>query len=277
MKKIYLLALVVLVALMVLGLYGLDHYRKNKERQREQTAHLLTSCVNQGILTLFRLQANNWKEQPDFYIEEEKRLNAKIEALPAKILDDAPYENWNYAVKMCGKLTRNSNLQHVTIFHPLGDFASADITNVKALKDRGALRKRKKVINALYESSEAADRYMKDLRRDINTQLKAYRFSKQDREAVLQQISSEVLDYYQKGSFSKRQVDTYLERVSQFYKVMAENPKSYSARNGSLFFYKKGLREEVEGIYGAVMQGEGPFYANFKQILVHKQVQSSSL
>ncbi|AWF79376.1 hypothetical protein BTJ40_00200 [Microbulbifer sp. A4B17] len=275
MKKIFFI-LVVFVAVAIIGLYGLDRYQKNAERQREQVAYLLASCVNQGILTLFRLQANDWKARPDYYIEEENRLGAAVKVLPDEILEGEPFETWKHAIKICDKLTRNSNLQHVTIFRPLGDFSAEEISNIYTLKDRGALRKREKTIHALHESAEAADRYMSDLRRDINTQLRAFRFSDKERESVLQAISSQVLDNYQQGNFSKKQADTYLERVSLFYRTMVENPKSYSIRSGSLFFYSSELKQKVEGLYGAVIQGEGPFYANFKQILVQKQIQSSN-
>lgn len=274
MKKIF-STLVVFIAIAVIGLYGLDRHRKNTERQREQVSYLLSNCVNQGILTLFRLQANDWKTHPDYYIEEENRLGAAVKALPDQILKGESFENWRHAIKICDKLTRNSNLQHVTIFRPLGDFSAKEISNIYTLKDRGALRKREKIIHALHESAQAAARYMKDLQRDINTQLKAYRFSDKDRQLILQAISSQNLDNYQQGSFSKKQADTYLERVSLFYKTMAENPKSYNVRNGSLYFYNQELKQKVEGLYNSVVQGEGPFYANFKQILVQKQVQVS--
>ncbi|WP_445362903.1 hypothetical protein ACJJIQ_20655 [Microbulbifer sp. ANSA003] len=275
MKKIFFI-LVVFIAVAIIGLYGLDRHRKKTEQQREQVAYLLASCVNQGILTLFRLQANDWKAHPDFYIEEENRLGVAVKALPDQILKGESFEKWRHAIKICDKLTRNSNLQHVTIFRPLGDFSEKEISNIYTLKDRGALRKREKTIHALYESAEAAARYMKDLKRDINTQLKAFRFSDEERELTLQRISSQVLDNYQQGNFSKKQADTYLERVSLFYKTMAENPKSYSVRNGSLYFYSQELKQKVEDLYNAVIQGEGAFYGNFKKILVQKQVQSSS-
>ncbi|WP_444943265.1 hypothetical protein ACJJIK_15455 [Microbulbifer sp. ZKSA006] len=234
----------------------------------------MASCVNQGILTLFRLQANDWKAHPKYYHEEERRLGLAVKALPDQILEGESFARWQQAIAICEKLTRNSNLQHVTIFRPLGDFSAAEISNIYTLKDRGALRQREKVIHALYDSAQAADRYMQDLRRDINTQMRAYHFSEDERELVFQAISAQVLDNYQQGSFSKKQADTYLERVSLFYKTMAENPNSYSVRSGSLFFYNQKLKNKVEGLYSAVMHGERPFYANFKQILVQKQIQS---
>ncbi|WP_445365343.1 hypothetical protein ACJJJB_19395 [Microbulbifer sp. ANSA001] len=271
MKKIYLL-LTLLVVVFVVGLYGLDRYREIKRHQQEQTAHLLASCVNQGILSLFRLQANDWKKHPNFYREQQQVLNADIEALPKKILDGKPFESWRYAVEICEKLTRNTNLQHITIFRPLGELASAEMSDARTFKRKESLRKRKKIIGGLKESARAADRYLRDLQSDINIKLQAYRFSDQEKENIWNRINSEVLDYYQKGSFSLKRAEIYLERVSSFYRLMAENTRGYTVRNGSLYFYDSKLRSEVEGLNRAMLQGEGEFFVNYTQIVARKQI-----
>ncbi|WP_371837265.1 hypothetical protein [Microbulbifer epialgicus] len=264
--------LVVLLAMIATGLYGLNHYREVKKHQQEQIAHFLASCVNQGILSLFRLQANDWKKHPGFYREQQQALRADIVALPQKTLDGKPFHSWKYAVEICDKLTRNSNLQHITIFRPLGELASIEMSDPRTFKKREALRKRKKIIVALQESARAADRYLRDLQSDLNTQLQTYRFSSEDKAIILGKINSEVLEFYQKGKFSLKSVEIYLERLSSFYRLMAENPRGYTVRNGSLYFYDRKLRSQVEALNRAILQGEGAFFANYTQIVVGKQI-----
>lgn len=271
MKKIYLLFIVLLVAILA-GLYGLNHYREIKKHQQEQSAHLLASCVNQGILSLFRLQANDWRKRPDYYLDQQRELNEKIEVLPEKILEGQPFDSWEHAIDICEKLTRNTNLQHITIFRPLGDLASAEMSDARTFKQKASLRNRKKIISALKESSHAADRYLRDLHNDISIKLRTYRFPDEERELIWNQINSEVLEFYQKGNFSLKNAEIYLERISGFYRLMAENPRGYTVRNGSLYFYDPKLRSEIENLNRAILQGEGEFFANYSQIVARKQI-----
>ncbi|QFT53000.1 hypothetical protein [Microbulbifer sp. THAF38] len=276
MKKV-LAAIAVLAITIVVGLYGLNNYRKTQKQQLEMTSHLLASCVNQGILSLFQLQANDWRKNPEFYLQQQRALNEAVEALPQKILDGKPFKEWKYAVDICDKLTRNSNLQHITIFRPLTDLASFEMSDAATFKNRKSLRKRKKTIGALRESAQAADRYLKDLRSDINTQVQTYGFSAEEKAFIQKQINTEILDYYQQGNFSLNSVNVYLERLSTFYKLMAENPKAYTVRSGSLYFYNPELRGKVEGLNRVILQGENAFFANYTQILVRKQISSPGL
>ncbi|WP_143729902.1 hypothetical protein [Microbulbifer sp. GL-2] len=271
MKKIYLLFFVLLVIIFA-SLYGLNHYREIKRHQQEQSAHLLASCVNQGILSLFRLQANDWRKHPNYYLDQQRELNEKIAALPKKILEGPSFNSWEYALDICEKLTRNTNLQHITIFRPLGELASAEMSDSRTFKQKASLRKRKKIIGALKESAHAADRYLRDLHNDINIKLRAYRFPDEERELIWNQINSEVLEFYQKGNFSLKNSEVYLERVSGFYRLMAENPRGYTVRNGSLYFYDPKLRSEIENLNRAILQGEGEFFANYSQIVARKQI-----
>ncbi|WP_226643807.1 hypothetical protein [Microbulbifer variabilis] len=276
MKKV-LAVIAVLVAAVIIGLYGLNHYRKIQKQQLELTSHLLASCVNQGILSLFRLQANDWNKNPELYLQQQRSLTETVEALPQKILDGKPFKEWEYAVDICNKLTGNSNLQHITIFRPLADLASFEMSDAATFKSRKSLRKRKKTIGALRESAQAADRYLKDLRSDINTQVQIYGFSAEEKEFIKKQINAEVLDYYQQGNFSLNTLNVYLERLSSFYKLMAENPKAYTVRSGSLYFYDRELRGKVEGLNRVILQGENAFFANYTQILIRKQISSPEL
>ncbi|GAB2892063.1 hypothetical protein ACCI51_02460 [Microbulbifer echini] len=276
MKKIIIL-FVVLIIVIAAALYGLNNYQQTQKKQLEQASHLLASCVNQGILSLFRLQANDWNLRPDYYLQQQRILNANIEDLPQKILDGRSFKKWSFALKVCDKLTVNSNLQHVTIFRPLADLASSEMSDATTFKSRKSLRKRKKTIGALRESAQAADRYLKDLRSDINTQIQAQPFSGDEKEFLLQQINKEVLDYYQHGKFSLENANVYLERLSSFYQLMAENPKAYTVRSGSLYFYDRNLRSKVEGLNRIILQGETTFFANFTQILMKKQIQNPDL
>ncbi|WP_444923774.1 hypothetical protein ACJJH9_19795 [Microbulbifer sp. DLAB2-AF] len=273
MKKAIVVIAVLAIAI-IAGLYGLNHYRKIQKQQLEQTSHLLASCVNQGLLSLFRLQANDWHKNPGFVLQQQRSLNESVEGLPEKILEGKSFKKWEYAVDICNKLTRNSNLQHITIFRPLADLASFEMSDAATFKSRKSLRKRKKTIGALRESAQAADRYLKDLRSDISTQMKVYRFSDEEKEFIQKQINTEVLDYYQKGDFSLNNANVYLERLSNFYKLMAENPKAYTVRSGSLYFYDRSLRSKIDILNRAILQGESEFFSNYTQILVSKQIRA---
>ncbi|SEA18706.1 hypothetical protein [Microbulbifer marinus] len=270
MKKITLLALV--LAGTIAGLFGLDYYRDLHTQQREQTAHLLASCVNHGLLTLFRLQANDWRARPDFYRLQQQKLEETVAQLPQQLLEGEPFSEWREGVAICDRLTRLSNIQHATIFRPLASFATREMSDSRTFKDRDALRRRQRVINRLKSSAEAADRYLDDLRADVRNLINGSELSPQSRERALQQIDAEVLDYYRQGNFSRRQVDAHLQRVARYYQLLADNPRGYSVRGGSLFFYDRKLQREVEELYRAILQGEGLFYASWRQIVQRQQV-----
>ncbi|WP_299940336.1 hypothetical protein [uncultured Microbulbifer sp.] len=271
MKKIYLFSTALVLATVV-GLYGLNHYRAVKKDQQQQVASLLASCVNQGILTLFRLQANDWRARPDFYRQQEEALNTTARQLPQKILHGEPFKKWKYAVKICEQLSRNSNLQHITIFKPLGKFSPSEFSGPRQLKKRKFLHKRERMIGALMESAQAASRYLPDLRRDINTQLQEYGFSDAEKTYIFQRINADVLDFYQPGNFSAKKAETYLERISAFNKLLAKNHGKYTVRGNSLYFYDQNLRSQVLDLNRAILQGEGPFFADYTQIMVQKQI-----
>ncbi|AMX01210.1 hypothetical protein [Microbulbifer thermotolerans] len=272
MKKLYpLLAFLLVVS--IAALYGLDYYRNLREQQREQTAHLLASCVNQGLLALFRLQANDWRAQPDFHSEQKRKLKEVEAQLPQQLLEGQPFAEWQEATVICDKLTRHSNLQHETIFRPLGDFAAPKMSDSRTLKDRNALKHRLRVIDQLKISAQAADRYLQDLLADIDNQLRNSNLSPQSRERALREINSQVLDFYRKGKFSKTQVDAHLQRVGRFYRLLADNPDGYSLRGGSLYFYDRNLRREIDNLNSAILQGEAQFYGNWAQIVERQQLQ----
>lgn len=271
MKKLYPL-LAFLLVVTIAGLYGLDYYRELREQQREQTAHLLASCVNRGLLSLFRLQANDWRVRPDLYRKEEQKLDEAVAQLPQQLLDGRPFAEWQEAVAICEKLTRHSNLQHDTIFRPLAEFAGRKMADSRTLKDRDALRRRQRAIGRLRVSAQAADRYLQDLRADIRNLVEGGNLSPQSRERALREIDGEVLDFYRKGNFSKRQVDAHLQRVERYYELLAKNPRGYSLRGGGLFFYDGDLRREIDNLNTAMLQGEGQFFGNWKQIVQRQQL-----
>ncbi|SHF33722.1 hypothetical protein SAMN04487965_1972 [Microbulbifer donghaiensis] len=270
MKKIYLLLAFLLVAA-VAGLFALQHYRELREQQRDQTAHFLARCVNQGLLTLFRLQANDWRARPDFYGEQEQLLEQTVAQLPGQLLEGDTFEEWREGIAICERLTRHSNVQHATIFRPLAEFAGREVSDSRKLKERKSLRWRQRTINRLKNSAAAAESYLQDLRADVETQLSGSSLSPLSRERALQQIDAEVLDYYRPGNFSRRQVDVHLQRVERYYELLADNPRGYSVRGGSLFFYDRKLQREVDELYRAILQGEGHFYGNWRQIVQRQQ------
>ncbi|MFC4875123.1 hypothetical protein [Microbulbifer halophilus] len=270
MKKLYPLLAFLLVAA-IAALYGLDHYREVQEKQREQTAHLLSRCVNQGLLSLFRLQANDWQERPEYYRRQAEKLEASIGQLPQQLLDGEPFVEWQSATEICDKLTRHSNLQHKTIFRPLGRFASAEMRDSRTFKSRGSLRRRLRTVNRLNVAAQAADRYLDDLRMDIHNQLEDSDLSGESRRRALAEIDSEVLDYYRDGNFSRKRVDAYLQRVERYFKLLAENPESYSLRGGSLFFHDRDLRREIDRLNNAIIQGEADFFGSWTQIVQRQQ------
>lgn len=269
MKK-FLPLLVLLLVGAVAGLYGLNHYRELREQQREQTAQLLASCVNQGLLSLFSLQANDWRKQPDFYRQQAQKLDTAVAELPKKLLDGKPFAEWQLAVDICNRLTEHSNLQHRTIFRPLGDFASREMSD-RGLKDREALEHRRRTIDRLKTSARAADRYLEDLRTDIHNQLQSSGLSAASRELAQAEINAQVLDYYRRGSFSERQVDAHLERVERYYQLLADNPRGFTLRGGGLYFYDGTLRREIDNLNSAILQGEAAFFANWSQLVQRQQ------
>lgn len=270
MKKLYPL-LAFLLVVIVAGLYGLDHYRSLRERQREQVSQLLASCVNQGLLSLFQLQANDWRARPDYYREQESKLDAAVAELPGKILEGEVFAEWQSALDICQRLTRHSQLQHTTIFRPLAHFAEREMSDLRSLKKHESLRRRYRTIDRLKISAQAADRYLQDLRVDIDSLLENSSLSPASSERSLREIQAQVLDYYRKGNFSRRQVEAHLQRVSSYYRLLADNPRGYSLRGGSLFFHDADLRREVEGLNSAILQGEAQFFGNWKQIVQRQQ------
>lgn len=270
MKKIYPLLAFLLVAA-IAALYGLNHYQELREKQREQTAHLLARCVNQGLLSLFKLQGNDWRERPDYYRQQAEKLDAAVAGLPQQLLDGEPFAEWQVAIDICNRLTRHSNLQHKTIFRPLGQFASPEMRDSRTFKSGKSLHWRLRTVNRLKVAAEAADRYLDDLRTDIRNQVGDSDLSAESRRRALAEIDAEVLDYYRDGHFSRKRVDAYLQRVERYFKLLAENPGGYTLRGGSLFFHDRALRREIDRLNSAIIQGEADFFANWTQIVERQQ------
>lgn len=270
MKKLYPLLLFLLVAV-VAGLVELDHYREKRADQRAQVAQLLARCVNEGLLSLFQLQANDWRRHPDFYRQQQEKLNASVAALPGKILDGAPFTEWQRAIDVCETLTEHSELQHRTIFRPLGDVAAPSMSDTRTLKDRDALRHRQRTLARLRVATQAASRYLDDLHTDIRNQLGRSKLSPASRELALAEINRQVMDYYRPGHFSPQQVQAHLSRLERYYQLLAENPRGYTLRGGSLFFYDRSLQREIDKLNSAILQGDAAFFANWTQIVQRQQ------
>ncbi|WP_193163476.1 hypothetical protein [Microbulbifer hainanensis] len=270
MNKYYPLLAFLLVAI-VAGLTGLDHYRTTRAHQREQTSQLLASCVNQGLLSLFQLQANDWRQRPDFYRPQSEKLASAVAALPQKVLEGEPFAEWQAALNICTQLTRHSNLQHRTIFRPLGDFGAPEMSGNRSLKDRRTMARRQRTLDRLRVAAQAAERYLDDLRTDIHNQLRVSALSPESRERALAEIHAQVLDYYRPGHFSRQKVDAHLQRVERYYQLLAENPRGYTLRGGSLYFYDRSLQREIEQLNSAILQGEAQFYGNWQQIVARQQ------
>lgn len=271
MKKFYpLLAFLLVVS--IAGLYGLERLREIRADQRAQTAHLLSRCVNQGLLSLFALQANDWRARPDFHREQEQKLNAAVAELPAQLLDGHSFGEWQAAVEICEKLTRHSNIQHQTIFRPLGQLASRAMSDSATLKDGERLVWRKREIYRAKVAAQAAERYLEDLHSDIESQLAASGLSAESRAQAKAGIQAEVLDHYRRGNFSRRRVEAHLDRMQRYYELLVENPGAYTLRGGSLFFHDAKLRREVDNLNSALLQGEAEFYGNWQQILQRQQI-----
>ena len=266
MKKHYPVAVLAAV-LVIAGLFALNHYSTLRSQQREQVVHLLSRCVNQSLLSMFRLQANNWAARPDFYRQESEGLASATQALPAKILDGESFGEWQEAVTICATLTKNANRQHRTIFRPLGRLASSELWGNEGLKEERMLKRRQRLIAQVNVAAQAAESYLKDLRSDIHGLLQTSGLSEKTREAIVVEIEQGVLEKYRHGAFSSKDVAQYLERQNLFYQLLADNPRGYTLRGGSLYFYSGNLRARVEELGRALMNGKADFYNNWQQIV----------
>ncbi|TLM75700.1 hypothetical protein ACONUD_15950 [Microbulbifer harenosus] len=268
MKKLYpLIALAIVVV--IAGLYGLEHYRKVREQQQAQAAYLITRCVNQGLLSLFSLQANDWESNPGQLNEEEERLKQRVTALPDTVGIQKPFADWQGALDVCDRLTVNSNRQHRTIFRPLTEMAKKDIWRLDTAKSEQFQERRIKAIYRTRIAAEAADRYLDDLRADVKRLLDTNRISPEARALTDQQLQKAIFDKYRKGQFSKQRVLQYLERQESFYQLLTDNPKGFTLRGGSLFFYNKNLHRQADDLNRALLQGEVDFFSNWRLIVQH--------
>lgn len=267
MKKLYpFIALAVAIA--IAGLYGLDYYQKLRAQQRQQTSYLLSRCVNQSLLSMFRLQANDWKSKPKFYRQEAEALDTAIASLHEELLDGKPFAEWHAAVAICNQLTKNTNRHHQTIFRPLGHLVETELWGMNRLKDPQMLERREKALNRAKVAARAADTYLEDFRTDIDNLLASQGLSQETRAIAHAEIEQAVLSRYRQGSFSKRLVEQYLDRRQHFYQMLAGRPKSFTLRGGSLYFYDKNLRRQVEDLNRALLTGEVDFYNQWRQILL---------
>lgn len=267
MKKLYpLIALIIVLA--IAGIKGFEYYKKQRAEQRAQVSYLLSRCVNQSLLSLYQLQANDWKQNPDFHTEEAERLQTKISALPAEIIDGKPFAEWQAAVHICERLTENTNRQHRTIFGPVAYLAKTGLWEMDRLKDARKLERRKKALYRVQISAQAADHYLKDFQSDVAGLLKTSLLSEENRWAVEREIQQTVFSGYRKGKFSRKEVEQYLDRQEYFYQLLVDNPKGFSLRGGSLYFHDKKLHREVDGLNRAIITGDVDFYNQWRQIVI---------
>ncbi|GAB2515678.1 hypothetical protein [Microbulbifer agarilyticus] len=267
MKKLLLLVAVA-ISLGIASLYWLDHQRQVREQQQEMTAHLITRCVNQGLLSLFVLQNNDWAQQPKLLDTETRRLKQQTRALPDAILVGEPFADWQAALDVCDRLTENSNRQHKTIFRPLADMAKKDIWALDTAKSEPFQERRKKAIYRSKTAAEAADQYMQELEIDVKHWLDVSRISPETRALADQQLREFIFQKYRKGRFSKPRVLQYLERQEAFYQLLTDNTRGFTLRGGSLFFYNKALHRKVDDLNRSLMHGEPDFFANWRLIVV---------
>ena len=266
MKKIYpLIALA--VVLTIAAYYGLDRYREVRAHQQAHTAHLITRCVNQGLLSLFTLQGNDWEKNPRQLNAEEQRLKQRVAALPDAVYDGKTFADWQGALEVCDRLTVNSNRQHKTIFRPLTEMAKKEMWGLETAKSEQFQARRKKAIYRTKVAAEAADRYLADLRSDVNRLLDVSRISAESRALTEQQLEENIFKKYRKGRFSKRRVLQYLERQKEFYQLLTDNPKGFTLRGGSLYFYNKKIHRKVDDLNRSLLQGEVDFFSNWRQIV----------
>ena len=266
MKKLYPLIALAIV-LVIAGFYGLDHYRKLRAQQQAQTAHLITRCVNQGLLSLFTLQGNVWSKKPELLGDEEQRLSQRVSALSEAVLNGKPYADWQGALEVCDRLTVNTNRQHRTIFRPLTQMAKKEMWSLKNAKSEQYQERRKKAIYRTKIAAEAADRYLSDLQADIKRLLDISGLSLEARALTDQQLQTSIFNVYRKGRFNKQRVLQYLDQQETFYQLLADNPKGFTLRGGSLYFYNKNLHRKVDDLNRTLLQGEVDFFANWHQIL----------
>ncbi|WP_066959678.1 hypothetical protein [Microbulbifer sp. Q7] len=266
MKKIYPLVALAIV-LTIAAFYGLDHYREVREKQHALTAHLITRCANQGLLSLFALQANDWTKNPRQLVVEVERLGQRVAALPDAVYEGKSFADWHAALEVCDRLTVNSNRQHKTIFRPLAEMAKKELWSLDTAKSEPFQQRRKRAIYRTKEAAEAADRYLDDLRADINRLLDVSRISPQARALTEQNLQAAIFQRYRKGRFSKRRVLQYLERQEAFYQLLTDNPKGFTLRGGSLYFYNKKIHRKADDLNRLLLQGEVDFFANWRQIV----------
>ncbi|WP_226703284.1 hypothetical protein [Microbulbifer elongatus] len=266
MKKIYpLIALAIVIT--IAAFYGLDHYREVRAQQQAHAAHLITRCVNQGLLSLFTLQANDWAKNPKQLEKEDRRLRERVAALPDAVYEDKPFADWQGALEVCDRLTVNTSRQHKTIFRPLAEMAKKEIWSLETAKSEQFQTRRKKAIYRTKVAAEAADRYLDDLRVDVNRLLDVSRISPEARALTQQQLQERIFQKYRKGRFSKRRVLQYLERQKEFYQLLTDNPKGFSLRGGSLYFYNKKMHRKADDLNRNLLQGEVDFFSNWRQIV----------
>lgn len=266
MKKIYPLVALA-IALSIAAFYGLEHYREVRAQQQAHTAHLITRCVNQGLLSLFTLQGNDWAKNPKQLDAEEKRLDQRVAALPEAVYDGKPFADWQGALEVCERLTVNSNRQHKTIFRPLREMARKEIWSLQTAKSEQYQARRNKAIYRTRVASEAADRYLDDLRADFDRLLEVSRISPQARALTKQQVQENIFNRYRKGRFNKREVLQYLERQKAFYQLLTDNPKGFTLRGGSLYFYNKDMHRKADDLNRSLLQEEVGFFSNWRQIV----------
>ena len=266
MKKLYPLVALA-IALAIAGLYGLDHFRKVREQQQEKTAHLITRCVNQGLLSLFALQGNDWSKKPKQLEVETKRLTQRMQALPDAVYEGKPFADWQGALEVCDRLTVNSNRQHKTIFRSLAEMAKKDLWELDTAKSDPFHERRKKAIYRTKVAAEAADRYLDDLQADVQRLLDVSRVSPEARALTDQQLQEFIFQKYREGRFSKRRVLQHLERQEAFYQLLTDNPKGFTLRGGSLYFYNKNLHRKADDLNRSLLHGEADFFGNWRQIV----------
>ncbi|WP_226663929.1 hypothetical protein [Microbulbifer aggregans] len=267
MKKLYpLIALIIVLA--IAGIKGFDYYKKQRAEQRAQVSYFLSRCVNQSLLSLYQLQANDWKNNPDFHREEAERLQEKISLLPAQVLDGKPFSEWQAAVEVCDRITENSNRQHRTIFAPVAYLAKTRLWEMERLTDTRTLERRKKAIYRVQVSAQAADSYLKDFQSDVTGLLNNSLLSDETRMAAETEIQQTVFSGYRHGNFSRKEVERYLDRQQYFYQFLVDNSKKFTLRGGSLYFYDKKMHREVDDLNRAILTSEVDFYNQWRQVVM---------
>lgn len=262
------------VGLLLLTTLIVGEWQRRQQVEREQVAHLLASCVNQNLLSLFRLQANDWKNKPDFYQQEEISLQAAVAELPGKMFpgtNEGVSPQVAESLVVCDSITENSILQHATIFGPVGNLAASGPVDPAALADDRFRSRQARLLRRLHISARAAERYLQDLESDLKAKLEASQFDDKTRQRVWAEIQAEVLDYYQQGDFSRDSVERYIARREKLAQLLAENSRGYSRRSGTLYFHDPALRSSVDSLNRALSQDHGDVIANWRQVVRHQQ------